>query len=234
MPHLMDSRFTFAVVACGLALGMTGSIPHDGAPQEGHSKPASAAQTPSDSSEVRFSGEVLRGQIYEHDVGHNMIFRLTPAVSDEGGGWVIDMLPSVEPVDEPLEFVEVATPPYHGYNDRYLAGTAGYSAREAVAATTRKFYFVQSVADEHIASEVVNAELYPSAVSEDEKSRIGTESAGIYLGSGELYIVHSRITPGKGGEPDTIAWLKFDVVLNFSSEITLQSVLAPKPAANHR
>lgn len=184
---------------------------------------------PTDPPEVRFTGEVLRGQVYEHDVGHDLVFRLTPAISDEGGGWVIGMLPSVEPADEPLEFVEVATPPYHGYNERYLAATAGYSSREAVQITTRKFYFVESVHDEHIASEVVNAALYPSAVSEAERNRIDSESANLSLGSGQFRILRSRINPGKGGDPETIAWVKFEVVLNFSPGITLQSVLAPKP-----
>lgn len=229
----MAYRSILGAVACGLTL-TAGSILQATAIQEVQPKTAPASQATADSPNVRFSGEVLRGQIYEHDVGHNMIFRLTPAVSDEGGGWVIGMLPSVEPADEPLEFVEIATPPYHGYNDRYLAATAGYSAREAVAVTTRKFYFVESVADEHIASEVVNAELYPSTVSDDEKARIGTEGAKIYLGSGEFRIVHSRIAPGKGGEPDTIASLKFDVVLHFSPDITLQSVLAPHAPSARR
>jgi hypothetical protein len=220
------------VLACGLAVGTIWSITHGKAFQEGPSKAPPAHQSSLDSAEVRFTGEVLRGQIYEHDVGHNMIFRLTPAVSDEGGGWVIGMLPSVEPADESLEFVQVATPPYHGYNDRYLGATAGYSSREAVAITTRKFYFVQSVADEHIASEVVNAALYPSTVSENEKSRIERESAQLNLGSGELHLVRWRISSGKGGEPDTIAWLKFEVVVNFSSGVTLQSVLAPQPRSH--
>jgi hypothetical protein len=218
----MMSRFPAAVVACGLALGASGSL------LQGNDVPQSQTQ-PLEVSSLRFTGEVLRGQIYEHEVGHNMVFRLTPAVSDQGGGWVIGMLPSVEPADEPLEFVEVATPPYHGYNQRYLAATAGYSAREAVAVATRKFYFVQSVSDQHSASEVVNAFLYPSTVSEDEKSRIRTESGEIELGSGQLHILRSRITPGKAGSPDTIGWLKFEVVLNFSPGITLGSLLAPKP-----
>jgi hypothetical protein len=224
----MVSRFLVTIVAGGLALGAIGSILQGNTAREDKSQPLA------DSSQVRFAAEVLRGQIYEHPVGHNMVFRLTPAVSDEGGGWVIGMLPSVEPADEPLEFAEVATPPYHGYNQRYLAATAGYSAREAVAVTMRQFYFVQSVADHHLASEVVNAVLYPSTVSDDEKSRIRTESTGIELGSGQLHILRSRISPGKAGEPDTIAWLKFEVVLDFSPGITLQSVLAPKRAPDHR
>ncbi|HXX45451.1 MAG TPA: hypothetical protein VEJ38_12030 [Candidatus Acidoferrales bacterium] len=190
------------------------------------SAPASATADPA---EVRFTGEVVRGEIYEHDVGHNLVFRLTPAVSDEGGGWVIGMLPSVEPPDEPLEFVEVATPPYHGYNDRYLAATAGYSSREAVQITTRHFYFVKSVHDQHVASEVVNAQLYPSSVSDAERSRIDLESASLNLGSGEFRILHSHINSSKGGAPETIASVQFEVRLKFSPGITLQSVLAPKP-----
>lgn len=221
----MASRFIAVALTCGLALGAGLRLRASAQSASQSSQPPSA---PADPAEVRFIGEVLRGQIYEHDVGHDLIFRLTPATSDEGGGWVIGMLPSVEPADEPMEFVEVATPPYHGYNERYVAATAGYSAREAIQIATRKFYFVESVPDEHIASEVVNAALYPSAVSDAEKNRIAMESANVNLGSGELRIVRSRITPGKGGEPDTIAWVKFEVVLKFTPGITLQSVLAPK------
>jgi hypothetical protein len=221
----MSRRLMPVVLACGLAFSSFVGAAGRSTPQE----KSRAAPAPSDASQVQFTGEVLRGQIYEHDVGHDLVFRLTPATSDEGGGWVIGMWPTVEPPDEVIEFVEIATPPYHSYNERYLAAAAGYSAREAVQVTKRNFYFVQSLADQHIASEVVNAVLYPSAISEDDKTRIETESAGIYLGSGQLRILHSRINPGKAGSPDTIAWLRFEVVLDFSSNITLQSVLAPKP-----
>jgi hypothetical protein len=194
------------------------------------STPASSSASGSDATVVHFSGEVLRGQIYEHDIGHGMVFRLTPAVSDEGGGWVIGILPVNEPVDDPIEFAEIATPPYHAYNERFLAAAAGYSAREAVAVATRRFYFVQSVTDEHLANEVVNAALYPSAASEAEKARVAEEAAAVHVGSGVLRIVHSKITPGKT-EPDAIAWVKFDVALNFSPGITMHDVLAPKPPA---
>jgi len=197
--------------------------------------PASASpSSPSDPEDVRFTGEVVRGQPFELDIGHDMVFRLTPAVADEGGGWVIQILPPAEPNDEVIEFSEIATPPYHSYNERYLAAAFGYSAREAVQVTTRKFYFVESVTDEHLANEVVNAMLYPSTVTEAEKSRIAEESAAIRLGSGQLRIVHSRITPGKDGVPDTIAWVKFEAAVNFSSGLTLQELLAPKPPSSRK
>ena len=180
--------------------------------------------------EIRFTGEAVRGQPFTRDVGHNLTFRLTPAASDEGGGWVIEIFPLVDQPDDPVELSTIATPPYHAYNDRYVAGAFGYSTKEAIKTPLRKFYFVQSVNDEHIANEVVNAALFPSTVSEADKLRISEEAAGVKLGRGELRILHSRITPGKG-EPDTIAWMKFEVVLDFSPGVTLQDVLAPKPPA---
>jgi hypothetical protein len=229
-------------LVCALAMVATTNTPSvrrgsfavssGSAEQQNNAKPTAPASESAPDAEVHFSGEVLRGQIYEHDIGHDMVFRLTPAVSDEGGGWVIGILPVNQPVDDPIEFAEIATPPYHSYNERYLAAAAGYSAKEAVSVTTRKFYFVQSVADEQIANEVVNTALYPSAASEAEKARVAMESAAIQLGSGELRIAHSRVTAGKNS-PDTIAWVKFDVVVNFSPGITLQGVLAPKPPSKH-
>jgi hypothetical protein len=138
----------------------------------------------------------------------------------------------VEQPDDPVEFSAIATPPYHAYNDRYVAGAFGYSAKEAIKTPLRKFYFVQSVNDEHVANEVVNAALFPSTVSEADKLRISEEASGLKLGRGEFRILRSRITPGKG-EPDTIAWLKFEVVLDFSPGITLAQVLAPKPTTVH-
>ena len=233
----MTHRLIAVAVSCSFALYVTVCVPAfpPTRAQQKHSPNDATAAEGAASSEVHFSGEVLRGQIYEHDVGHGMVFRLTPAVSDMGGGWVIGMLPSVQPADELLEFVEVATPPYHGYNDRYVAGAEGYSSREAIQQPVRKFYFVQSVEDQHIASEVVNAHLYPNAASEEEKSRIDTEADALNLGSGQLHIVKSRITPGKGG-PETIAWIKFEVELNFSPGVTLKSVLAPQaptPRSRH-
>jgi hypothetical protein len=192
--------------------------------------PPKASTATSPASKIEFSGEVFRGQIYEHELSRDLVFRLTPAVSDEGGGWVIGILPDAAPADEPIEFVEIATPPYHGYNERYLAATNGYSAREVVKITTRTFYFVHSVADQHIASEVVNSALYPSTVSEMDRSRIASEAANVLLGRGQLRITHYHINPAKNGEPDTIGSVRFDVTLDFSPNLTLQDVLAPKPA----
>jgi len=232
----MAYRSIGLALACTLVLGI-GLRPSAAGAQQDQPVPATSAHassSPSDPEEVRFTGEVMREQPFTRDVGHNLTFRLTPATADEGGGWVIEMLPPVEPSDDPVEFAAIATPPYHAYNDRYVAAAFGYSAKEAVQATTRKFNFVQSVIDEQRANEVVNAALYPSTVGESEKARIAAEAAELKLGTGQLRILKSRITQGKAGSPDTIAWIKFEVVLNFSSGLTLQQVLGPKPTATRR
>jgi hypothetical protein len=237
----MAHRSIGVALACALILGiglrLSAAVAHQEQtpPAEATTPPPAASPSgPSEPDEVRFTGEVMHDQPFTRDVGHHLTFRLTPATADEGGGWVIEMLPPVEPSDDPAEFAAIATPPYHAYNDRYLAGAFGYSAREAVQATTRKFNFVLSLDDEHLADEVVNAALYPSTIGEADRSRIAAEAAALKLGTGQLHILRSRITPGKEGSPDTIAWVRFDVVLNFSPGLTLQQVLAPHPPVTKR
>jgi len=193
---------------------------------------SSAQRAQAEASEVRFSGEVFAGKRFVYDIGHGLAFGLQPLTGDGGGGWVIEIVPKVQPQGDPVEFSEIATPPYHFYNDRYLAAAYGYSAKEAAQMTTRKFNFVLSAADEDKANDVVNAMLYPSAISEDEKARIARESASVQLGHGEFHITHSHVTLGKGNTPDSIDALKFDVVVNFSPGLTLAQVLAPKPPAS--
>jgi hypothetical protein len=174
-------------------------------------RPAAAPTPQPDVRELRFSGEATRGQPFTRDIGHNLFFRLTPATS-----------------------AAIATPPYHAYNDRYIAAAFGYSAKEALQAPLRKFNFVQSVGDEQRASEVVNAVLYPSTIGETEHARVAAESTELQLGTGQLRILHFKIVSGKDGAPDLIAWIKFEVQLDFSPGLTLQQVLAPHPPAPKR
>jgi hypothetical protein len=234
----------YRIVATGVVLLMASVLSparsafFDSSSQAGqNASPAATAPTAPrqpDVPELHFDGEVARGQSFTRDVGHNLTFRLTPATSDEGGGWVIEILPPIEPAGDPVEFAAIATPPYHAYNDRYIAAAFGYSAREALESPLRKFNFVQSIDDEQRANEVVDAALYPSTVGEADKPRIAAEAAALMLGTGQLRIVKSRITSGKDGAPDVIASLKFEVVLNFAPGLTLQQVLAPHPPAPKR
>jgi hypothetical protein len=231
---MVSHRSIFALCAlAAVASAATASSPRR-APQDAASpQESSQSRAEAESVEVRFTGEVAAGKEFRHDIGHGLVFGLAPLSGNAGGGWVIDIVPVVQPADEPVEFSEVVTPPYHFYNDRYLASAYGYSVKEAVGFTPRHFNFVTSVADDRIAEEVVNAALFPSVSSEQEKDRIARESAALHLGHGEFRILKSHVTIAKGPYPDTIDWLKFEVALSFSPGLTLQSVLAPKPTSAH-
>jgi hypothetical protein len=226
----MTCRSIAFLFACALLLAMSVANPR---PSQAQDQSASTrADAEAEASEVRFSGEIFAGKRFVYDIGHGLVFGLQPLTGDGGGGWVIEIVPSMQPQGDPVEFSEIATPPYHFYNDRYLAAAYGYSAKEAAQMTARKFNFVLSVADEDKANDVVNAMLYPSAISDDEKARIARESATVQLGHGEFHITHSHVTLGKGDTPDSIDMLKFEVVVNFSSDLSLAHVLAPKPPAS--
>ena len=218
-------------VAFGCALAWAAAFAQSGRPQSNAvaASAARAASASSGSSEVRFAGEVVDGSSFERAIGHDLVFQLIPLGGNSAGGWVIEIVPKAQPADDDVEFSGIVTPPYHFYNDRYVAGAYGYSTKEAVAITPRNFNFVLSVDDRRIAEDVVNSVLYPSASSEQEKQRIAGEAADLRLGHGVFRILRARVTLGKAGKPDAIAWLKFEVALNFAPGLTLQTVLAPEP-----
>lgn len=221
------------VVAFGCALVWVAAFGQSDRAQSNAAVPSAAGVSSASpgSSEVRFAGEVVDGASFEREIGHDLVFQLIPLGGDTPGGWVIEIVPKGRPSDDEIEFSGVVTPPYHFYNDRYVAGAYGYSTKEAVAITLRQFNFVLSVGDRRIAEDVVNSMLYPSVSSAEEKERISSEAADLRLGHGVLRILRSRVTLGKAGKPDAIAWLKFDVALKFDPGLTLQSVLAPAPPA---
>jgi hypothetical protein len=212
-------------LAWAAAFGPSGGVRYHAAPQSA----ARAASASSGSSEVRFAGEVVDGSTFEREIGHDLVFRLIPLSGDAAGGWVIEIVPKAQPADDAVEFSGIVTPPYHLYNDRYVAGAYGYSTKEAVAITPRQFNFVLSLDDRRRAEDVVNSVLYPGVASDQEKQRISSEASDLRLGHGVFRILHARVALGKAGKPDAIAWLKFEVALNFSPGLTLQSVLAPEP-----
>jgi hypothetical protein len=82
--------------------------------------------------------------------------------------------------------------------------------------------------DQQRAADVVNATMYPGTASEAEKVRAADEAVSVNLGRGQLRIIHSKVATGKAGVPDTIAYVKFEVVLDFSPGFTMRQVLAPR------
>jgi hypothetical protein len=191
------------------------------ASQEKHQSRAEAEKI-----DVHIAGEVTRGKIFQQDIGHDLVFRLAPSPGSPDIGWRIEIALKSDPDDGPIEFSAVATPPYRMYNPRYLETSFGNSAKEAVATTPRVFYFVQSVDDEHRAEECLNAAMYPTNVSDEEKVRVAEEQNQIQLGKGELRILKSRIGRSKTlTDAGTIDYIRFEVDLEFSPGLTMANIL---------
>jgi len=177
--------------------------------------------------DLHLAGEVSRGQTFEQDIGQGLVFRLVPPVDQENAGWVIQIVPKVQPDEGSIEFSSIATPPYHAYNERFLAAVYGRVVSDVVALKDRTFFFVHSADDEHRAEEVVNAALYPTNISDEDKVRVAAEKTEIELGKGELRIVKSRINRGRSSnDPGGIDWLRFEVNIQFSSGMTMADILA--------
>jgi hypothetical protein len=177
-----------------------------------------------------FIGEVTLGRTFEREIGHNLIFRLVPTVGDQDSGWNIAIVPESGSPD--AEFCAIATPPYHFYNPRYLDTSYATSARDAVAFNPRPFHFVLTQTDYEIAGKYVNMTIYPNHARKGEFEEIDRKAAKVEVGTGELHILDSRITPGNSeNETGKIEWIKFEVKLKFHSGMNMTDVLDPSARA---
>lgn len=214
-------RLVLAGLSLLLFLGFSGTAATHAIPQKHESR---ADQEKFD---AHIAGEVSRGQTFEQDIGQGLVFRLFPPADDLNAGWIIQIVPKVEPDEGSIEFSSIATPPYHAYNMRYLAAVYGRVASDVVALKDRTFFFVHSTDEEHRAEEVVNAALYPTNLSDEEKVRAAGERTQIQLGKGELRIVKAHINHGRGtSDPGSIDWLRFEVNIQFSSGLTMADIIA--------
>lgn len=190
-----------------------------------HSGSASSDSQPK-SDEVRFTGEVQNGKLFEHGIGHGLVFRLTPVPDDPQTGWDINIVArdaAASGTDKNLAFI---TPPYHFFNPCYIETAYGYTAKQIVAMSTREFYFVASAAGYQPAMDALNLVVYPNNASAEEINRASRSAAKIPAGKGEFRIVDSRISSGATkDDPGKIEWLKFDVRLDFPPGLNVSQVL---------
>jgi hypothetical protein len=195
---------------------------------QNHSRKSKTPAPEIENPDVDFTAEVERGKTFEHDIGHDLIFRLEVPETGDYAGWDIMIVPKTQPADGPIEFSAIATPPYHSYNERYIDVTFGFSAKEILEMSPRRFNFVMSENDEHRAEEVVNVALYPNSASDDEKQRVAESSENIQLGTAEFKALKYRITSIKDPLfPGSIEWMRFEVKLKFPPALTMAQVLAP-------
>jgi hypothetical protein len=195
-------------------------------PAQTPAKAASPSSSEPQPEELSFTGEVTLGKTFEREIGHGLIFRLVPTIGDEDSGWNIAIVPKSGAPDD--EFVGIATPPYHFYNPRYLDTSYATSAKDAVAFNPRPFNFVLTHADSEVAGKYVNMTIYPNHATKEDFEEIDQEAAKVEIGTGELHILDSRITPGNfENETGKIEWIKFEVKLKFRSGMNMTDVLDP-------
>jgi hypothetical protein len=200
-------------------------------PAQTPAKAASPSSSEPQPDELTFTGEVTLGKTFEREIGHGLIFRLVPTVGDEDSGWNISIVPKSGAAED--EFVGIATPPYHFYNPRYLDTSYATSAKDAVAFTPRPFNFVLTHADYEVVGEYVNMTIYPNHATKEDFEEIDRKAAKVEVGSGELHILDSRITPGNAeNETGKIEWLKSEVKLKFHSGMNMTEVLDPSTSVS--
>ena len=172
------------------------------------------------------TGEVMHGKTFVQNVGHGMILELLPPSNAPDAGWIIAIVPAEQPAGGAIEFSQIATPPYHAYNDRIIVPAYGRSAADVVNLKNRTFFFVDSVDDEHRAEEVVNAAYYPTDISDEERVRAVAEEKEIHVSKGELHILKAHTSKGQGfGGPGNVDWIRFEVDIEFSPGLTMADIL---------
>jgi hypothetical protein len=167
---------------------------------------------------VRFSGEVLKGQSFERQVGANLFFRLVP----EELGWSISV--GSEAARE--NFCSVVTPPYRGMNTLRIEGwhfrNSDNSGRNELGPKNvnapqelREFYFVLNEADYRRAFDALQILLWPYSYSKQQIDAAEGAHAKVRKDRGKLMIRDLKLNALEPGERAGIDRMTFDVELTF-------------------
>ena len=228
---MRDTRMTRAaawlVVAFSLAGGAAVSLGEgSGAPP---TSDAGGSPPP-----VQISGEVRGAQRFVRPLPGSLRFALTPPSEGDRGGWEI----SIFGADTTQDFVGVATPPYHGPNERVIEAwhfrtrrtTAADSGGVSSPGTERGFYFVTNAADYEAYKTALEKLLWPEGLSDAEVDSIQTVMDQIPTGEG-LLTIRAMSLDGLGpGETPWFEKMRFDVVLKPPHKDSESLKPADKPA----
>ena len=169
-------------------------------------------------SNVRFSGEVLKGRSFERQVGANLFFRLVP----EELGWSISV--GSKAVRE--NFCSVVTPPYRGMNALVIEGWHFRNSDNSgpnepgpknvnAPQELREFYFVLNEADYRRAFDALQILLWPYSYSKQQIDAAEGAHAKVRKGRGKLMIRDLKLNVLELGKQAGIDWMAFDVELTF-------------------
>lgn len=171
------------------------------------------AQNPS----MHFSGQLSRGDEFRKELTRDLVLTLEPNKLESAGtsGWTIMVSPQGDHPPECDDFVWVVTPPFRGYNARYLDTSYGTTAEEAMKFSPRDFNFVLNCSDYERERERVDRLLWPYNYTE-EQIKQAEESLGTSpQGKGRLWVrdYKTKASPNPAGDKNAgqIDWISFDV-----------------------
>jgi len=162
---------------------------------------ASPSSTDRSTHGIQFEGHVARGQQFEKDIGHGLIFQLTPGEH----GWSIDIFPQTGHGVNDYSLTGIATPPYHGINAnlqidgwqfRNASNTGPNDGRVNAPHAERDFQFVMNEAD---------ARTVAGAIEQYEEGKRNDFSPNVPFGQGKLRVQNLKL--GNLG-PGSQAWIE--------------------------
>jgi len=170
-----------------------------------------------------FSGEVNRGEHYDHAFGTDLVFRLRASHDPAIEGWHIEIV-GKKALDDgrSQDWAWPLNPPYHGYNAQNVSVSYDLSAKDVIE-YPREFRFPLSEADAKRATELYEKLESDTGQQLDDAMQ---ELASFPSGTGVFKITDSRL--GLSGPENEkrgrIEWLKF----------TLSISLPCQPPANNQ
>ena len=169
---------------------------------------------------LSFRGEVSANQAFDRRFGDSHVFRLVP--KGEQFGWDIEVVPDRREGTGQSEYIWVVTPPYRGFNPRFLDTSYGTSPSEAVRFSPRDFNFVLNEEQFKKAANLVELAIMSHPQSDrrsaEEFAKESQDAANALfkfpVAKGRLIILKSRIeTSDESGKLGFIKWLEFRVDL---------------------
>ena len=171
---------------------------------------ADSAWCPLPARRTAFAGAVRAGESFDHAFGAGLVFRLA-SVRDGHPGWTIEVRARGD--DQPeRELSWLATPPYRGWNPRYIDASYGVTAAETVVRSTREFGFVADVGHWPMANEAVRLLLWPGAATAAELDAARRSLESVATGRGRFVIRSARLARASDGA-ERIEALAFNVEL---------------------
>ncbi|MCI0706667.1 MAG: hypothetical protein L0Y80_04170 [Ignavibacteriae bacterium] len=172
-----------------------------------------------DTQTIKFHGEARRGEVFEHTIRSNLVFRLIPLEF----GWLISMGDTVASGDN---FCAIVTPPYRGINHIYVEGwhfrNSDNSGPNDVGLKNvnapgeeREFFFVLNTQDYQKAFDALQKLMWSHSYTQQEVDSAGRTHEQLPKGSGKLIVKELTLNNLEIGKHAGIDFMKFDVELTF-------------------